>query len=141
MLRSYLRIVMETVLNTSEQELIIFDYTHFLSLLCRQKWTFIDFIQSLVPSFEMNITTNISSKISPAEKLHKEALKVLSSSASDTQNIIRLLFLSRNEGIQCFVLLLPFALESEQINLIERKGKCTIEKQNENGERLLIKLE
>ncbi|WP_305817716.1 hypothetical protein [Photobacterium leiognathi] len=132
---------METVLNTSEQELIIFDYTHFLSLLCRQKWTFIDFIQSLVPSFEMNIKSNISSPISPAEKLHKEALKVLSSSASDTQNIIRLLFLSRNEDIQGFVLLLPFALEPEQVKLIERKGKCKIEKQNDNGERLLITLE
>lgn len=131
---------METRLNTSEKEQIIFDYTHFLSLLCNQKWTFIDVFKNFIPSFELNIKTGISSRISPTEKLHQQALKVLSSSASDTQNIIRLLLLSRNEGIKSVLLLLPFALEEEQLKKIEKKGKCKLEKENGNSERLLITL-
>lgn len=131
---------METMLSTSEKEQIIFDYTHFLSLLCNQKWTFIDVVKNIIPSFELNIKTGTYSQISPAEKLHQQALKVLSSSASDTQNIIRLLLLSRNEDIKSILLLLPFALEEEQLKKIEKKGKCKLEKENGNNERLLITL-
>lgn len=131
---------METMLSTSEKEQIIFDYTHFLSLLCNQKWTFIDVVKNIIPSFELNIKTSTYSQISPAEKLHQQALKVLSSSASDTQNIIRLLLLSRNEDIKSILLLLPFALEEEQLKKIEQKGKCKLEKENGNNERLLITL-
>ncbi|PQJ67008.1 hypothetical protein [Photobacterium angustum] len=131
---------METMLNTSEKEQIIFDYTHFLSLLCNQKWTFIDVVKNIIPSFELNIKKGVYSQISPAEKLHQQALKVLSSSASDTQNIIRLLLLSRNEDIKSILLLLPFALEEEQLRKIEKKGKCKLEKENGNSERLLITL-
>ncbi|EAR54891.1 hypothetical protein SKA34_14400 [Photobacterium sp. SKA34] len=131
---------METMLNTSEKELIIFDYTHFLSLLCNQKWTFIDVVKNIIPSFKLNIKTGIDSQLSLAEKLHHQALKVLSSSASDTHNIIRLLVLSRNEGIKSILLLLPFALEEEQLKKIEQKGKCKLEKENGNSERLLITL-
>lgn len=131
---------METMLSTSEKEQIIFDYTHFLSLLCNQKWTFIDVVKNIIPSFELNIKTSTYSQISPAEKLHQQALKVLSSSASDTQNIIRLLLLSRNQDIKSILLLLPFALEEEQLKKIEQKGKCKLEKENGNNERLLITL-
>ncbi|SMY32939.1 hypothetical protein [Photobacterium andalusiense] len=131
---------METVIDNVAENAVVFDYTNFLSKSCQQRLSFIDALKYLVPSLEVTVKTT-RKHISCAEQLEKKALKVLSSNASDTQNIIRLLYLAKQEGIKQLIVYLPYSLEEYQLDEINNKMNSTIEFVKDNTEQLLFILD
>lgn len=132
---------METVVNNVVENPVIFDYTGFLSKSCQQRLSLIDILKYLVPSFEVTIKTTTRNHLSCAEQLEKQALKVLSSNASDTQNLIRLLYLAKQEDIKQLIVYLPYSLEEQQINELNDRINGTIEFVQDNSEQLLFILD
>ncbi|MCD9471749.1 hypothetical protein [Photobacterium phosphoreum] len=132
---------MEIVIDNIIDNPIIFDYTSFLSKLCQQRLSLIDAFTYLVPSFEVTIKATEKNNLSCAEKLEKKALKVLSSNASDTHNLIRLLYLAKQEGITQLVVHLPYYLEEQQLTELKNRIKGTIEYFQGNSEQLLFILD
>ena len=132
---------MGTVLDGIVENPVIFDYTDFLSKSCQQQLSFMDALKYLVPLFEMTVKSTREKGFSSTEQLEKKALKVLSSNASDTQNLIRLLHLAKQDGIKQLIVSLPYSLEEHQLNELKKKLKCSIEFVEEDVEQLLFKLE
>lgn len=131
---------METVIDNVAENAVVFDYTNFLSKSCQQRFSFIDALKYLVPSFEVTIKTT-RNQFSCSERLEKKALKVLSSNASDTRNLIRLLCLAKQEGIKQLIVCLPYSLEEHQLDELHNKIDSTIEFVQGNTEQLLFVLD
>lgn len=125
---------METSVDFSSHENVTFNYTTFLSASCKQRMTLFDALKSLVPAFEISWTSTMPSGMTNSEKLQLQALKVLSTSVSDTNNIIRLLRLARTEHIDELTIQLPYAFEDEQLGEIESKSMCKLILLDEQGE-------
>lgn len=66
---------------------------------------------------------------------------MLSSNASDTHNLIRLLYLAKQEGITQLVVHLPYYLEEQQLTELKNRIKGTIEYFQGNSEQLLFILD
>lgn len=126
--------------DTSENERIFFDYTAFLSKSCLLRLSLLDVLKTLIPSFDIMARSNKKDILSRSADLEKEALKVLSTNVSDTQNLIRLLRLAKNYNITQLIISLPYSLELPQLSIIEKKMKCTITLTDNDGEELLIYL-
>ncbi|WP_413111646.1 hypothetical protein [Thaumasiovibrio sp. DFM-14] len=56
-----------------------------------------------------------------------KALHKLSLSYSDTDNIIRLVELARKKGINSLDVILPYAFEEDQIQIIQKEAHCTVD--------------
>ncbi len=129
---------METSVEISKSSNVVFDYTSFLSASCKHRLTFIDALKTLVPAFEISWTSSLPNELTESEKLQLQALKVLSTNISDSNNLIRLLRLARSEQINELLITLPYALESEQLDLIESKAGCRITMVADSGEELRV---
>ncbi len=129
---------METAIDKVVENHVIFDYTEFLSKSCQQRLSFIDALKYLVPSLEVATNPMKKKHLSCAEQLEKKALKLLSSSASDTHNLIRLLHLAKLEGITQLVVSLPYSLEEQQLTELNNGIDGTIDFVQGNSEQLLF---
>lgn len=129
---------METSVGISKNDNVVFDYTSFLSASCKHRLTFVEALQTLIPAFEVLWTSSMPSGLTESEKLQMQALKVLSTSISDSNNLIRLLRLARAEHISELVITLPYALDCEQLEQIERKADCRITIASDNDEELIV---
>ncbi|KAE8178475.1 hypothetical protein [Photobacterium carnosum] len=129
---------METVVEKVIEKDVIFDYTEFLSKSCQQRLSFMDAIKYLIPSFEVIINTTENNHLSCAEQLEAKALKVLSSHASDTNNLILLLYLAKQEGITQLIVYMPYSLDEQQLTELNNRIEGTIEFIKGNSEHLLF---
>ncbi|UTV26505.1 hypothetical protein [Photobacterium atrarenae] len=125
---------MDTPIDISKDSGVVFNYTLFLSASCQYRLTFIDALKALIPSLTVSWTSALPEGMSESEKLQTQALKVLSTSTSDTNNLIRLIRLARQERIQELLITLPYALDVEQLDYIEEKAECKIILAAESGE-------
>lgn len=117
---------METAVEFSNKSNVVFDYTTFLSASCKHKVTLVDALKALIPAFEITRWSSMPNGLTDSEKLQTQALKVLSTSVSDTNNLIRLLRLARFEHIDELTIQLPYALDDSQLEEIEAKATCKI---------------
>lgn len=126
---------METFVEFSNNSNVVFNYTSFLSASCKQQLTLVDALKALIPLFEVTRTSAIhDSGLSASEKLQQQALKVLSTNISDTNNLIRLLRLARAGHIDEIMIQLPYSLDESQLVEIEVKAACKIIMLDEEGE-------
>ncbi|MBC7001652.1 hypothetical protein BIZ37_03690 [Photobacterium sp. BZF1] len=125
---------METSVEFSNPDNVVFDYTTFLSASCKQRVTLVDALKALIPAFEITWTSSMPHGMTDSEKLQLQALKVLSTNISDTNNLIRLLRLARAEHIDELMIKLPYALEEFQLVEIESKAACKMIKLDDEGE-------
>ena len=110
------------LLATADQkERLCFDYTHYLSASCKKRWSFLDAIYGVMPIFGIVIKTPSAGGQTHQEQLKALALQVLSTQVNDETNIIRLIGLARQQGIDQFDIQLPYALESHQLSAIEHE--------------------
>ncbi|EGR2025760.1 transporter [Vibrio cholerae] len=116
----------------------VFDYTTFLGASCAKKWTFSEAISSFAPVFGIVWFDAIKTGQSPQERLWDVALKELSTRSSDESNVITLVKLAKQEGIDELTLVMPYALDEQQLTTIQSKSAAHIESTNQ--EEFLIKL-
>ncbi|ASW80767.1 transporter [Vibrio anguillarum] len=113
-------------MNTQERTRVVFDYTTFLGASCNKKWTFLEAMTSFAPIFGTVWKDSIKELSSPEDRLWEMALKSLSTRRSDEANLISLVRLAKLEGIEELKLVMPYALDSEQIQLIQNKSQSLI---------------
>ncbi|WP_176429678.1 transporter [Vibrio sp. V12_P9A6T4] len=113
-------------MNTQERTRVLFDYTTFLGASCNKKWTFLEAMTSFAPIFGTVWKDSIKELSSPEDRLWEMALKSLSTRRSDEANLISLVRLAKLEGIEELKLVMPYALDSEQIQLIQNKSQSLI---------------
>lgn len=113
-------------MNTQERTRVVFDYTTFLGASCNKKWTFLEAMTSFAPIFGTVWKDSIKELSSPEDRLWEMALKSLSTRCSDEANLISLVRLAKLEGIEELKLVMPYALDSEQIQLIQNKSQSLI---------------
>ncbi|TXZ05741.1 transporter [Vibrio mimicus] len=116
----------------------VFDYTTFLGASCTKKWTFAEAISSFAPVFRIAWLDTIKEQQSPQERLWDVALKKLSTRRSDESNLITLVKLAKQEGIDELTLVMPYALDEQQLTAIQVKSAAQIESTNQ--EEFLIRL-
>ncbi|NOI04217.1 transporter [Vibrio sp. V08_P9A1T1] len=125
-------------MNTQERTRVVFDYTTFLGASCNKKWTFLEAMTSFAPIFGTVWKDSIKELSSPEDRLWEMALKSLSTRRSDEANLISLVRLAKLEGIEELKLVMPYALDSEQIQLIQNKSQSLIK--NTKPDEFLITL-
>ncbi|WP_176428541.1 MULTISPECIES: transporter [unclassified Vibrio] len=125
-------------MNTQERRRVVFDYTTFLGASCNKKWTFLEAMTSFAPIFGTVWKDSIKELASPEDRLWEMALKSLSTRRSDEANLISLVRLAKLEGIEELKLVMPYALDSEQIQLIQNKSQSLIK--NTKPDEFLITL-
>ena len=106
---------------------VVFDYTSFLGASCSKKWTFLEALSAIAPVFSVTWKDTIEHSRSPDERLWEQAMKSLSASRSDESNIHTLVTLAKMEGIQELKLVMPYGLEKEQIERLQKRSKVSIE--------------
>ncbi|MBD1556587.1 transporter [Vibrio sp. S9_S30] len=111
---------------------IVFDYTTFLGVVCRRKWTFLEAIQSFAPIFGVVWKDNLSQMQTPQDRIWDQALSALSAQNSDETNLVRLVKLARAEGIEKITLIMPYELEQDQKTNIGKKSHSVITDLNED---------
>lgn len=105
----------------------VFDYTTFLGASCTKKWTFVEAISSFSPLFGVVWLDAIKAEQSPQERLWDIALKRLSTRRSDESNVITLVNLAKQQGIEELTLVMPYALDEQQLITIQTKSAARIE--------------
>ncbi|MCG8707872.1 hypothetical protein JHU04_001069 [Brenneria sp. 4F2] len=104
-------------------EKICLDYTDYLAALCNKHWRFIDAIYGVWPFFGMVTKIPLSrQKISFKDGLKMLAMQVLSTQVSDEINIVRLIELARQQGLNRFDIRLPYSLTNEQLGVIDEES-------------------
>lgn len=116
----------------------VFDYTTFLGVSCTKKWTFVEAVGSFAPIFGIAWLDVIKEEQSPQDRLWDVALKRLSTRRSDESNLITLVKLAKQEGIEELTLVMPYALDEQQLTAIQSKSAAQIESTNQDE--FLIKL-
>ncbi len=106
---------------------VVFDYTSFLGASCSKKWTFLEAMTTFAPIFSFAWKDAIKEGDSVEDRLWEQAMKSLSASRSDEANIITLLKLAKYEGIQELKLVMPYELEQEQLDVVQRNSKVNID--------------
>ncbi len=120
----------------------VFDYTAFLGVSCSQKWTFAEAISLLASVFGRDWSKTMGQDHglepqSPQDRLWDIALKQLSTRRSDESNVITLVKLAKQQGIEELTLVMPYALDEQQLTMIQSKSAACIEATNQDE--LLIK--
>lgn len=110
-----------------QKVLVVFDYTSFLGVSCRKKWTFSEALASFTPIFGTVWQETVKQNQTQEERLWDMAFRRLSSRRSDESNLIALLQLAKSEGIEELKLVMPYPLEPEQITQIQEKSASQIE--------------
>ncbi len=102
-----------------------FNYEQFLSYATKDKIDFGDVIRELfVTSHHPDFYSN--------------AIQHLSLAYSDTDNILRLIDFARREGVINLDVILPYALDEQQVDVIRSQSRCRVESQINYQDRLLV---
>lgn len=104
----------------------VFDYTTFLGASCSKKWTFSEALKSFAPVFGTVWHDTVKSGQSPDQRLWDIALTRLSSRHSDESNLVTLVKIAKLEGIEEIRLVMPYALDEQQINVIQTESDADI---------------
>ncbi|MCW8335811.1 transporter [Vibrio sp. SCSIO 43135] len=121
-----------------EAQCVEFDYTSFLGASCSKKWTFLEAMSTFAPIFSLMWRDNIKELSTPQDRLWEAALKSLSASRSDESNLVTLCELAKYEGISQLKLVMPYTLDSDQIEMI--KSKSSVQISPTSHEEFLIEL-
>ncbi|MDX6915090.1 hypothetical protein R9X49_08200 [Pectobacterium carotovorum] len=113
--------------SASSSEQLCLDYTDYLAALCKKRWRFMDAMYGVMPIFGMVTKTAPSRQSAPKERLKVLALQVLSTQVSDETNIIRLITLARQQGLNVFDIQLPYSLTDEQLGTISRECDAALD--------------
>lgn len=105
----------------------VFDYTSFLGTSSSKKWGFSEALKSFAPVFGIVWNESVKESRSPEQRLWETALKRLSSNHSDESNLIELVKLAKREGIEEITLVMPYALDEQQIESIQAGCDAHIE--------------
>ncbi|WP_102562913.1 transporter [Vibrio sp. 10N.286.49.B3] len=105
---------------------VIFDYTSFLGASCNKKWTFLEAMTTFAPVFSTVWKDSIKENTKPEDRLWDMALKSLSARKSDEVNLVVLFKLARLEGISKLTVIMPYALEPEQIQYMEQRSHLKV---------------
>ncbi|AQW56879.1 transporter [Vibrio owensii] len=106
---------------------IEFDYTSFLGATGSKKWTFLEAFATIAPIFGLMWKQNIAELSQPEDRLWDAALKSMSSRQSDESNLVMLVKLAKHEGIHELRVVMPYSLDSKQIEYIESRSKLKVE--------------
>ncbi|EGQ8090184.1 TPA: transporter [Vibrio vulnificus] len=104
-----------------------FDYTSFLGASCSKKWTFLEALTTFAPVFGVMWKNSIAELSEPEDRLWDAALKSMSSRRSDESNLVTLLKLAKQEGIDELTVVMPYALEPTQIDFIQNRSESKID--------------
>ncbi|WP_093272290.1 transporter [Vibrio xiamenensis] len=125
---------METITSSS----VLFDYTSFLAASCKKKWTFMEALNSVAPIFSVAWNESIKPTQTAEERLWQEAMQALSPSHSDEANLVALVSIAKQQGIDELRLVMPYSLEPEQLDTLRRQSRST--QVDDDGEHLIIQL-
>ncbi|ABU71002.1 hypothetical protein [Vibrio campbellii] len=106
---------------------IEFDYTSFLGATGSKKWTFLEAFATIAPIFGLMWKQNIAELSQPEDRLWNAALKSMSSRQSDESNLVMLVKLAKHEGIHELRVVMPYSLDSQQLEYIESRSKLKVE--------------
>ncbi|OFS08841.1 MULTISPECIES: hypothetical protein [Hafnia] len=109
-----------------DRKALCFDYTRFLSASCNKHWGFIDAIYGVMPLFGMVTRSQSKSIENLNAQIRQLAMQVLSTQVSDETNIVRLIELVKNQGLQELDIQLPYALEDEQLMTIQAECRNAV---------------
>ncbi len=113
--------------NQQQKICIEFDYTSFLGTTPSKKWNFSDAFATIAPIFGLAWKQNVAELSKPEERLWQAAFKTLSSLHSDESNLIQLTRLAKDEGIDELRVVMPYSLDSKQIEYIESRAHSKID--------------
>lgn len=105
---------------------VVFDYTSFLGASCSKKWTFLEAMSTFAPIFSLMWKNTIKETLSVEDRLWDQAMKSLSANRSDEANIITLLQLAKIEGIEELKVVMPYELDTEQLERVRLKAAVDI---------------
>lgn len=111
---------------------VVFDYTSFLGASCTKKWTFLEAMSTFAPIFSLAWKNTIKETISVEERLWDQALKSLSANRSDESNIVTLVELAKSEGLAELKLVMPYELDSEQIQRVSSKTHANVQRSQQD---------
>lgn len=106
-----------------------FDYTQFLSASSSSRSGYLDMLSSLAPALSHLWNQSEQTKCCD-QRLWEEALQQLSSTQSDERNLIRLMRLAKNVGINSLEVALPYSFDKTQIEAISEQGRVEIDSSN-----------
>ncbi|MEZ8823177.1 transporter [Vibrio amylolyticus] len=109
------------------EQYIVFDYTSFLGASCTKKWTFLEAMSSIAPAFSERFGKTPEIPDSAEERLWVSALQLLSPSYSDEMNLLTLVELAKEEGIEHLKVVMPYSLEQDQLDAIQQQCELAIE--------------
>ncbi|NIY81455.1 transporter [Vibrio hepatarius] len=111
---------------------VVFDYTSFLGASCTKKWTFLEAMSTFAPIFSLAWKNTIKETISVEDRLWDQALKSLSANRSDESNIVTLVELAKSEGLAELKLVMPYELDSEQIQRVSIKTHADVQRSQQD---------
>lgn len=111
---------------------VVFDYTSFLGASCTKKWTFLEAMSTFAPIFSLAWKNTIKETISVEDRLWDQALKSLSANRSDESNIVTLVELAKSEGLVELKLVMPYELDSEQIQRVSSKTHANVQRSQQD---------
>ncbi len=111
---------------------VVFDYTSFLGASCTKKWTFLEAMSIFAPIFSLAWKNTIKETISVEDRLWDQALKSLSANRSDESNIVTLVELAKSEGLAELKLVMPYELDSEQIQRVSSKTHANVQRSQQD---------
>ncbi|WP_038178354.1 hypothetical protein [Vibrio rhizosphaerae] len=100
----------------------VFDYTAFLDVACHKHWTLFEVFFHTEPNEQDEATQMTRQALATDERLWKKALQCLSLGRSDQENLMILSKLARAEGIEALHVMMPYALDAQQLHEIETLG-------------------
>jgi hypothetical protein len=125
------------LVSAAPSEKICFDYMDFLSASCKKHWRFVDAIYGVMPIFGMVLKSRAATAQTGKEHLKELALQVVSTQVSDETNIVRLIALAQRQELAVFDIQLPYALEQDQLDAIQRRCAAKIALA-QNGEKMTV---
>ena len=114
-----------------KKQCVIFDYTSFLGASCNKKWTFLEAMGSLAPVMHQLMGKRSQKSAPVEERLWASAMQSLSPSYSDEVNLLTLVELAKEEGIEQLKVVMPYSLEPKQIDALQQQCELSIENQQE----------
>ncbi|OEE58114.1 hypothetical protein A1OQ_01795 [Enterovibrio norvegicus FF-162] len=119
-----------------------FDYTHFLCESSREHWTFFQAMRVQVARWRRRNTSVISDEGCrfPSEAFTVEVSHSLSSLYSDVSNLITLIEEAKKQHIEALNIMLPYALDANELEKIRRKTQVEIVQFQEERDILQVTL-
>ncbi|MCK6261840.1 transporter [Vibrio sp. ZSDE26] len=110
-----------------QKQCVVFDYTSFLGASCAKKWTFLEAMSSMVPGVSHLLANRPEKPVPVEERLWTSALNSLSPSYSDEVNLLTLVGIAKDEGIDQLKVVMPYSLEQKQIDAIQKQCDFAID--------------